>query len=470
MELIIFAFIAIILLIPILYLLPIGINQKGKFIIIGVSFLLAVVGLLVNSLFSLWQTALVLLFLSMASTYLLAKKLSFFFYKTSSANEMDEPALPFEIQEKERVQVEGANEEEMEEQLIEKQNVEDFIDPTDGIGNQETADNENVHESISSDDDTIDILPFGDRSEANDKHTEAEIVENQKELHTKDFQNSENLQVDEDGNDDIDFLENRVTRINEFDVELEDETVPSNERLTDKDLSNDVDEEDSLLFNELEGISDSLNKIEQNAVTNREQSLEKDLKESGSIEESKFLDNQDELFKTNEQTSNRDAKTVKGGNESIYNVSNEEYRDIHEKEYEPFPASEWLEENDESFSEIESLEKLQVEQNEEVEIHVVTPEQTKLRQQMFHTMVERIHLSRKKIPAKRYEQLIKEHLHPGLPNQDYYTFAHLLIEHYIYDHNDKELCSLLIQLKDKFVNYPILQQEIDYLQEQYCKK
>ncbi len=94
---------------------------------------------------------------------------------------------------------------------------------------------------------------------------------------------------------------------------------------------------------------------------------------------------------------------------------------------------------------------------------------TKLQQQMFHTMVSQIHLSRTLMSGAEYEQMILGHLHPDLPQQDYYTFAHLLIEHYIEEEKYHLLSKLLTDLIDRFDNYPILMEEILFLYDKYCQ-
>lgn len=93
-----------------------------------------------------------------------------------------------------------------------------------------------------------------------------------------------------------------------------------------------------------------------------------------------------------------------------------------------------------------------------------------LQQQLFHTMVSQLHLARKHMKADEYEKYINDHLHPDLPAQDYYTFASLLIEHYISKKQLEKLQELLTDLRSKFTNYPILDMEIQFLYEQYCGK
>ncbi|MDQ0156130.1 hypothetical protein [Robertmurraya andreesenii] len=92
-----------------------------------------------------------------------------------------------------------------------------------------------------------------------------------------------------------------------------------------------------------------------------------------------------------------------------------------------------------------------------------------LQQQLFLTMLSQLQLVSKHMPAEQYEELIKEHLHPDLSAQDYYSFASLLIQHYLSQKEIGKLKELLTNLEGKFENYPILDMEIHYLYKQYCE-
>jgi membrane protein implicated in regulation of membrane protease activity len=96
-------------------------------------------------------------------------------------------------------------------------------------------------------------------------------------------------------------------------------------------------------------------------------------------------------------------------------------------------------------------------------------ERTALQQQLFSTMISQIYLMRKQLSPNEYESLVKEHLHPSLPANDYYTFASLLIEHYITSKQMEKLQGLLNDLRQRFEESPIIYMEIQYLYEHYCK-
>lgn len=112
----------------------------------------------------------------------------------------------------------------------------------------------------------------------------------------------------------------------------------------------------------------------------------------------------------------------------------------------------------------ESMESIVVDDVEDSDENI---SRSMLQQQLFHTMVKQIHLGRKLMSPSQYEKLIQDHMHPALPPQEYFTFASLLIEHYIRTHELERLKVLLDELKDKYKDYPIIQMEILYLYGQY---
>ena len=104
-----------------------------------------------------------------------------------------------------------------------------------------------------------------------------------------------------------------------------------------------------------------------------------------------------------------------------------------------------------------------------VEESTVLDAETALQQQLFSTMIAQLQLARKYMDSQEYEFLIQEHLHEGLSAHDYYSFSSLLIEHYISNREREKLKDLLLYLQAQFSLYPILEMEIQYLYDRYCK-
>jgi hypothetical protein len=74
MESLLFAGIAIVILLPLLYFLPLGFTVKGKLFIAAASTLIGLFGLVAVKLFPLWQTALILALFVSSLAYLLQKR------------------------------------------------------------------------------------------------------------------------------------------------------------------------------------------------------------------------------------------------------------------------------------------------------------------------------------------------------------------------------------------------------------
>lgn len=78
METIIFACISLVFLIPIFYFLPLGIDFRGKVILMGAAMIAAMAGLLANFTYNPWLGALLSLILLVVFTYLFEKKTELF--------------------------------------------------------------------------------------------------------------------------------------------------------------------------------------------------------------------------------------------------------------------------------------------------------------------------------------------------------------------------------------------------------
>ena len=74
MESLIFALVSLILLVPILIILPLGLKARGKFIVIAVSSLIAIIGLLANYTLLLWQSSFIVVLLAFLVAYILEKR------------------------------------------------------------------------------------------------------------------------------------------------------------------------------------------------------------------------------------------------------------------------------------------------------------------------------------------------------------------------------------------------------------
>ncbi|QSS99120.1 hypothetical protein IMZ31_13650 [Pontibacillus sp. ALD_SL1] len=94
-----------------------------------------------------------------------------------------------------------------------------------------------------------------------------------------------------------------------------------------------------------------------------------------------------------------------------------------------------------------------------------TPLKSVFQTQMLHTLVEEVMVQEEILSSHNYEQYVKQFLQPSLPAQDYYTFASLLVQHHIRNQNYQELDEWLPELMNKFSDYPIIKEELQYIKD-----
>ena len=95
-------------------------------------------------------------------------------------------------------------------------------------------------------------------------------------------------------------------------------------------------------------------------------------------------------------------------------------------------------------------------------------EHSALQMQLFDTFFYQIKLAKISYTDDEYEALIKDYVKDELPDQTYYQFSTLLLDHYIEKQKWEELKKSLIELQKRFKQYPILTKQLDYLYQTYC--
>ncbi|MGD6877982.1 hypothetical protein [Bacillus infantis] len=93
-----------------------------------------------------------------------------------------------------------------------------------------------------------------------------------------------------------------------------------------------------------------------------------------------------------------------------------------------------------------------------------------IQQQMILSVVSQLRLSRHTIGQYEYESILKEQLKPNLVFKHYYSFASLLIEHYIQTKELDKLQELLQDLSLKSGGNPLIKEEINFLVQKYSNQ
>lgn len=570
LEVYIFGFIFILILIPILYIVPIGFNKKEKVLIAGLSFILAEAGMLANKFLPLWKAILILLLLALIATYFYETRLRSRFVngKDTDKRSLNGQLAGIDLPGNELKMVDKPQDDEVQKDfgdynlgqdaidrlLFEKKQAEltqDFDSlaelPSNLATEEPISENENLdhieeqsgviedsynNTELFSDFDEAQQLEE-DRQALNSEQDETEVIaveESEMQPSIEEQQEDETQLEIVDATEEQDVLEILSDEVlsNEVlpnesvvsdDVDLED--LVSGQRFdSDADVVKDsihtsdmaeLDPDDdevellqrrSALFEELE-----VESIIENADLFSEEEAEKDesvmeeieagsqdskdeieLEENAQIEkleevnnvETENNDTTDHIIEDMEVLEVIDEIQIIDENSEITEI-NEEDTPSPNEEHEIETISETITEditpqiNDDDKEILDKHEYISTSEDTEdssrigndVEEKSDTKE-TKTQQQMIKTMLDYINVSKQSLSAGEYEELVRAHMHSELSDHDYYTFAYLLIEHYISHGKYDELLDLLKNLDSKFSKYPVLKQQIDYLIERYC--
>lgn len=578
LEVYIFGFLFILILIPILYIVPIGFNKKEKVLIAVLSFMLAEVGMLVNKFLPLWKAILILLLLALIATYFYETRLRPRFEKGKDTgkrslkgqlvgidlpgNELkmfDKPQddevqkdfgdynlgqdaidrLLFEKKQAELIQDSDSLAElpsnlATEEPISENENldhieeqsgvIEDSYNNTELFSDFDEAQQlEEDRQAINSEQDETEVIAVNEpemqpnTEEQHEDETQLEIVDATEEQDVLEILSDEVLQNESIGSDDVDLEDLVSGQCFDSDDDVGKDSIHTSDTADPVDDEVELLQRRSALFEELEGEN-----IIENADLFSEEEAEKDesvieeimeeiesepqdiegeieLEENVQIEkleevnnvETENSDTTDHIIEDMEVLEVIDEIQIIDENSEITDI-NEENTPSPNEEHEIETISETImeditpqikddyeeildkheyistSENTENSSKIGNDVEEKTDILNEVTEQVNQPKETKTQQQMVQTMLDYINVSKQSLSAGEYEELVRAHMHSELSDHDYYTFAYLLIEHYISHGKSDELFDLLKNLDSKFSKYPVLKQQINYLIERYC--
>lgn len=531
MEELIVSVVSLLILVPIIYFLPLGLTNKGKGIVIIIAFIFANLAILAKNSFSLWQTGLIILLLTFLTVYILDKKFSKFLFSSKKSHDKEADFFDENIEIEEDTQnldediapnnnidtnlgVEAITLEKFEH---EHSSIEEIPAEPETILNVEMKEEDTTESMVNDDLVAEDEIAFLMNREELLEEVELEPISEAEAAQLDEYLSDIEQLLEEE---DLEELElNQNNELPELPESSEQEAVDLDllEEFEDLHLSTAEMEQDSLsaqTTSEEDVTSDTeieilhLEEMEENLENNSPSIddeyawlLDSDLDNDELLfEDDISFDNLDELeMVQNEVAASMDNIEQKASlDEDLYIWSNEEissedteYQIVEDEEESLYgePEKEISSNLDEAATEerqgetptdlldVEILEEIDMENTSEESLDEATlepvnkeEEKSILQQQLFHTMISQLHIARKQLKANEYEDLIMNHLHPELPAQDYYTFASLLIEHYISNKEIDKLKDLLTNLANMFKKYPILDMEIHYLYKQYCEK
>lgn len=127
-----------------------------------------------------------------------------------------------------------------------------------------------------------------------------------------------------------------------------------------------------------------------------------------------------------------------------------------------FSLTENLERNVEVGSDLDAADD-----NPETGVKSALKQRNPIQEMMFLTFIRDIQLKQETLSSLQYEHYIQQFLHDSLPDQEYLTFATMLMQHYTNQMEYTKLASLTGDLRTKYDNSPLLLQHIE-LYEQQC--
>ncbi len=381
-----FSLLALILLLPILYFVPIGISKQGKLILAGISFGLTLLGIVASSQYPMWAIAIMLMALLGVASYMIDQRFSGMMVAAAGSE--------VEVYEEQKYEV------------YQPQTAHPDIHSEEGLEN--TPDN--------------DILPVEEVPE------QIESIIDQEEI----------LEIEEDEPpiDEIELIHSPVEEMSES--ERDTDIIP-------------VPEDESEWF--IENTNEMTGKVEvienQNEIFN-----DGDLSEIESMIDDTNLQDEPEVEEEEAGLFEEDIPEV--GDES---VTEEELSD--EK-----GDSEREEVNEQTESTLEIVETdINTALKEEDTYIDELPNRHRIMREVMKTMIEQISLSRSLLTTDQMENMIKHYLHPSLHDQDYYTFARILMDHYISTEQYVDLCMFIKGIEDRFMEYPYILLDIEQTKE-----
>jgi hypothetical protein len=399
-----FSLLALILLLPILYFIPIGISVKGKLFIAGIAFGLTLLGLVASTQYSIWMIGIMLMVLLGLSSYVIEQRFSGLIVLTAGT-EMDLEEEPVQIVHKHKG---------LKDHLHNKKD--------ESQGEEEKL--ELIEDTVDSAQVEVEMAPI----EMEDLYEiEVDVAEEESENDTS-IEQDEPLQASE---------------IKEIIPTVETESIK-------------VDDDESEWFIENANEYEDIGKMNETEEEN----------ESSDI----VLSEIERLINEPDETIEYEKEEMK----EAFDDDSEAVEDLEgllasEDELEDALVDDFVEDEKAEIS--EGTQDRIVEGISEEDLHVhAFPERSRIMREVMKTMIEQITLSKSILSSHQMENMIKHYLHPSLHDQDYYTFARILMDHYISKGQYEDLHMFTEGIAKRFIGYPYIKMDIEQTNEFAWKK
>ncbi|RYI31622.1 hypothetical protein EVU96_06340 [Bacillus infantis] len=531
MESFVFALASLLLLVPIFYFLPLGISGKGKILLIAASFLLSMLAIMASVQFHVWQSLLLVCLMALVTAYLLEKKLATFFKlgHESSGDELEREQQGYQPENNEHYIELGNSPEEsagsaIEESLnSEAEEYESFQASADA-GTEEKTDILDSWEL----EDSHELKLEG--SESGAEHPgegeapqllidDVEFLEKKIDGMAEEKEEREGFEKDE---------EDSFSYLSEIEELIEGEDGPSAEtgsESNDSEVLDEPSEQADILsgshLSEIEELMEYEGEGEPSAETGSESNSAEEVyqtSEQADVLSDSYLTETEELRVPEDVETEVEAAGVSAqGHKDISDpaaalddeeTENEQIEELigeiiqaetsghsgvmqDQEEWEELEIIEAPFEQDESGKEelpgqpAEEHSHAPIESDAEAggpagadsgsEMAAEDLQRSKkgnieLQQQMILSVVSQLRLSRHSIGQYEYESILKDQLKPNLDFKHYYSFASLLIEHYMQTKELDKLQELLHDLSSRTGGNPVIEQEINFLVQKYSNQ
>lgn len=395
-----FSLLALILLLPILYFIPIGISVKGKLLIAGIAFGLTLLGLVASTQYPIWMIGIMLMVLLGLSSYVIEQRFSGLLV-LATGTEMDLEEEPMQI---------------VHEHKGLKDNLHNKKDET-----------EAEEEKFDLIEDTVNSVPVEEEIapiELEDLY-EIEVDVAEEDLETDgSIKQDEPLQA-------VDIIEGYPA------VETESKKVDDDE--SEWFIENAGEYEDNEAKKEIEEGNESsdivLSEIERLIIDETDETLENENEEMKDV-----VDDQLEPVE--------DLEDLPGSEDELEDVLVDDFVEGEDPEI--------FEDTEDSIAEDIS--------EEDLHVHAL-PKRSRIMREVMKTMIEQITLSKSILSSHQIENMIKHYLHPSLHDQDYYTFARVLMDHYISTEQYDDLQMFSDGISKRFNEYPYIKMDIEQTNE-----
>jgi hypothetical protein len=495
MEEYIFALIAFVVLLPVLFFLPGGITKKGKIWIAGGGLLISLMGLLALNQYSLLMVAIILFLLVIVSSLVIGNRFGPQLLAeegvqdttnhADAGTEKEERILFSTVEEElpsvmnasdetfdssgEEIQLETEKEAEVEfipdEELGELPLVTDLENPDHELKDQkDLQEDENALDNEETKEEILEEMPY--EGTADEELSEIEWLIQQEEQDNTELVH--NLESDEQVSEEdtleelsiidapeksqSDLPDEELETLSEIELMIHHADEETTSPLA--DLEEELIHEDTFEHEEM----DELQPIE---ITNKELEFLKD----GSLEETHEGQVQEYLVPIEEVTGDDELDEAEDSLPEERLSESPEVEELEEEfisENNSIKAKQETDDQEELVSDDLTEKKEQDKTFSEEDLSAEETEtRSPLQARVIQTIVEELAYYKDRLPLGEFESLAGQYMHPNLHDRDYYVLSQQLIQRYYESKEYKKLKTLIDGIEERFISYPILKSELN---------